>query len=82
MAKPEVYTNLKSYLHLMLITEILHFSHTSVLLFVFKTEHGSVQIPKALLFYVIYGLTRAGSITNLMRIPSLELFSAKHVSRF
>ena len=56
--------------------QILHFSQSSVLLFVFQTEHGSAQIPKALLFYAIYGLIGAGSITNLMRIPSLAIFSA------
>ena len=57
-------------------SQILHFSHTFVLLFVFQTEHGSAQILKALLFYAIYGLIGAGSITNLMRIPSLAIFSA------
>lgn len=76
MEKGKVYTNFKSELQLMLIMEILHFSHTSAHPIIFKTKHGNAEIPKIWLFYVIYGLTRAGSIRNLMRIPSLVLFSA------
>lgn len=52
----------------------LHFSHTFVLPIILTAEWQNAQIPKAWFSHVIYGPARAGSIRNLMRIPSLSYF--------